>query len=348
MLPSLCGQSRPREGAGQLPVLLLDLGPLPYQLAANRQERLVGSSARERVFAMFTKLTDTNKAAIFSVLVLCLSLGAALLIRFLELPPGLAFWSLWSCTPTVAALIMLLVVTREGYSREGWKSLGLHRLGLSVWWIAFGATLLITVAASAIVWATPLASFVVPEGGILNAVINFLIQVGILVLSFSLGEEIGMRGYLQPRLMSLGRTRALLLVGLVWATWHMPLYYFVAKLFPVGNVLLFVPLFYGTIVAASFFFGYLRIYTGSIWPASIAHAVHNTAWSTLGAFTVTSSAGLVNLYLVGDYGILILIGTVIGAIWVGYYLRSGMNQAQEGGVVVPEVSPTPAATAAPK
>src|SRR5215213_8593308 len=161
MLPSLCGQSRPREGAGQLPVLLLDLGPLPYQLAANRQERLVGSSARERVFAMFTKLTDTNKAAIFSVLVLCLSLGAALLIRFLELPPGLAFWSLWSCTPTVAALIMLLVVTREG-----WKSLGLHRLGLSVWWIAFGATLLITVAASAIVWATPLASFIMPEGGI--------------------------------------------------------------------------------------------------------------------------------------------------------------------------------------
>jgi len=297
---------------------------------------------------MFTKLTDTNKAAIFSVLVLCLSLGAALVIRFLELPPGLAMWTLWSITPTVAALIMLLVVTRDGYSKEGWKSLGLHRLGLNVWWIAFGATLLITVAASAIVWATPLASFTMPEGGILNVVINFLISFAIAALTFALAEEIGMRGYLQPRLMSLGRTRALLLVGLVWATWHMPLYYFVAKLFPVGNVLLFVPLFYGTIVAASFFFGYLRIYTGSIWPASIAHSVHNTAWSTLTAFTVTSSAGLVNLYLVGDYGILILIGTVIGAIWVGYMLRSGMNQAHEAGAVAPEVPPTPAAVAAPK
>jgi uncharacterized protein len=139
-----------------------------------------------------------------------------------------------------------------------------------------------------------------------------------------------------------------LVVGLVWATWHMPLYYFVAKFLPVGNVLLFVPLFYGTIVAASFFFGYLRIYTGSTWPASIAHSVHNTAWSTLGAFTVTSSPVLVNLYLVGDYGILILVGVVIGAIWVGYYLRSGMNEAQSGGAA-PEVPPaTPAATAAPK
>jgi uncharacterized protein len=294
---------------------------------------------------MFTKLTDTSKAAIFSVLVLCMSVGAALLIRTLDLS-GFVLPAVWSSTPTVAALIMLLVVTREGYSKEGWKSLGLHRLGLNVWWIAFGVTLLITMAASAIVWATPLASFVIPEGGILNAIINFLVGFGIVLFAFGLGEEIGMRGYLQPHLMSLGRNRALLVVGLVWATWHMPLYYFMAKLFPVGNVLLFLPLFYATIVAASFFFGYLRIYTGSIWPATIAHAVHNAAWESLAAFTVTSSPVLVNFYLVGDYGILIVIGVVLGAIWLSYYLRSGMNQAQSGGEA-PEVTPaTPAATAA--
>jgi len=297
---------------------------------------------------MFTKLADTHKAAIFAVLVLCLSVGAALLIRFLDLPQGFVLFSIWSFTPTVAALIMLLVVTRDGYSKEGWKSLGLHRLGINVWWIAFGATLLITVAASAVVWATPFASFTMPEGGIINPVINFLIQFVLLVLTFALGEEIGMRGYLQPHLMSLGRTRALLVVGLVWATWHMPLYYFMAKLFPVGNVLFFLPLFYGTIVAASFFFGYMRIYTGSTWPASIAHSVHNAAWGVLGAFTVTSSPVLVNLYLVGDYGILILIGTVIGAIWLSYYLKRGMDRAQEAGSFAPEVAPAaPSAPAAP-
>jgi len=296
---------------------------------------------------MFTKLTDANKAAIFSVLVLCMAVGAALLIRMLGLTPGYAMFALWMSTPTVATLVMLLAVSREGYSKEGWKSLGLHRLGLNVWWIAFGVTLFITVAASAIVWATPLASFVLPEGGILNPLIGFLMLVGVYTLTFSLGEEIGMRGYLQPHLMSLGRTRALLLVGLVWGTWHMPLYYFVAKLFPVGNVLLFVPLFYGTIVAASFLFGYLRIYTGSIWPASIAHSVHNAAWGVLGALTVTSSPVLVNLYLVGDYGILILIGTVIVAIWLGYYLRRGMDEAQEA-EAVPKMPPTPAASAIPR
>ena len=63
---------------------------------------------------MFTKPTDTNKAAIFSVLVLLMALVATLLIKFHELTPNLGMWILWSCTPTVAALIMLLVVTRDG------------------------------------------------------------------------------------------------------------------------------------------------------------------------------------------------------------------------------------------
>jgi len=286
---------------------------------------------------MFTKLADMNKAAIFSVLVLFLAVGSALVIRFLELTPGMGMWALWSITPTVAALVMMLVVTREGYSKEGWKVLGLHRLGLSVWWIAFGLTLLITVAASAMVWATPLASFVVPEGGIVNAVINFLINVCILALTFSLAEEIGIRGYLLPKLLSLGRTRALALSGLVWATWHMPLI-LLTPVFPVGNKLISLPLFYGTIVAASFVFGYLRIYTGSLWPATIAHAVHNSAWPALGAFTATSSAVLVNKYLVGDFGILILVGAVIGAVLVGRILRSGMNKPQPS-IVGSEVAP---------
>jgi membrane protease YdiL (CAAX protease family) len=193
---------------------------------------------------LFTKLSDTSQAAIFSVLVLVMATGVALAIRFLELSPNLGMWILWSCTPTVAALIMLLVVTREGYSREGWKVLGLHRLGLNVWWIAFGLTLLITVAASAVVWATPLASFVVPEDGIVDSILNLLIQVVILTLTFSLAEEIGVRGYLLPKLLPLGRTRALALSGLVFATWHMPLI-FLTPVFPIGNALISVPLFYG-------------------------------------------------------------------------------------------------------
>ena len=93
----------------------------------------------------------------------------------------------------------------------------------------------------------------------------------------------------------------------------------------------------------------MRIYTGSIWPASIAHAVHNAAWGILGAFTlITASPVLVNVYLVGDFGILILIGAVIGAIWVGHRFKSGMDEAQSG-AEVPRVDPAPpTAPAAPR
>jgi hypothetical protein len=48
---------------------------------------------------------------------------------------------------------------------------------------------------------------------------------------------------------------------------------------------------------------------------------------TLGAFTVTSYPVLVNKYLVGDFGLLILIGAVIGAVWLNRRLiRSGPDE----------------------
>jgi len=55
-----------------------------------------------------------------------------LLIRILGLTGGMGMWTLWSA-PTVAALVMLLVLTRDGYTKEGWNSLGLHCLGLNVY-----------------------------------------------------------------------------------------------------------------------------------------------------------------------------------------------------------------------
>src|SRR5574341_704603 len=40
---------------------------------------------------------------------------------------------------------------------------------------------------------------------------------------FALGEEIGWRGFLLPKLLPLGRMRAHLVMGIIWALWHAPL-----------------------------------------------------------------------------------------------------------------------------
>jgi membrane protease YdiL (CAAX protease family) len=280
---------------------------------------------------MFTRLGGTSKAAIFTVLVLLLALAAALLIRVLGISGGGAVL-LYMSTPTLAVLVMVLVVTRDGYSIEGWKVLGLHRLGLKAWWIAFLAPLLVGVVATAIVWATPLAKFVMPDDAV-SQILNFFIGIVIATLTFSLGEELGWRGYLLPQLLSVGWTRAFVLVGLIWAAWHMPLIFLTPLYHSAGNRLIVLPLFVATIVAASFFFGYLRVWTGSVWPASIAHSSHNAAWSTLAAFTVTSNPVVVNEYLVGDNGILILAGTAIAALWLG---RKVSRSLGSGGPAVPQ------------
>jgi len=53
-----------------------------------------------------------------------------------------------------------------------------------------------------------------PLSIILGPIINFV---------FGLGEEIGWRGFLLPRLMVLGKTKAYVLLGILWGLWHAPL-----------------------------------------------------------------------------------------------------------------------------
>ena len=104
------------------------------------------------------------------------------------------------------------------------------------------APLLVGVGGTALVWATPIASFVRPDNTFSTA-IGFFVQLVIFTLPLSLGEELGWRGYLLPRLLSVGRARALLLVGLVWAAWHLPLIFLTPLCHPDGNRWLVLPLF---------------------------------------------------------------------------------------------------------
>jgi len=56
------------------------------------------------------------------------------------------------------------------------------------------------------------------------------------------------------------------------------------------------------VMMAGYFIGYLRIVTGSIWPAIIAHCAHNMAWG-YGSMLTTNADPIVS-YITGDVGLI--------------------------------------------
>jgi membrane protease YdiL (CAAX protease family) len=168
---------------------------------------------------MFTNLTNSAKALLFYVIAFGLTVTAALLSPFL----GQLTMLIHMYSPTMATLLMLLVVTRDGYSKTGWATLGLHRAGLRFWALALLGPLVVWGAVYGLVWSTSVADAVTPAGFMI-AVFALDVVTGLGISSaFALGEEIGFRGYLLPRLMHLGTARALLLSGMLHGLWHFPL-----------------------------------------------------------------------------------------------------------------------------
>jgi hypothetical protein len=83
---------------------------------------------------MFTNLSNSAKAFLFYVFAFGLTVTVSLLYPLL----GQITAFIHMFTPTLAVLLMMLVVTRDGYSNAGWATLGLHRLGLRWWWRSSG------------------------------------------------------------------------------------------------------------------------------------------------------------------------------------------------------------------
>jgi uncharacterized protein len=265
---------------------------------------------------MFTHLTNSAKAFLFYVLAFGMTVCVSLLYPLL----GQAVMLLHMYTPTLSVLVMMLVVTRDGYSKAGWATLGLHRLGLRWWLLALVGPLVVLGAVYGLVWSSGVAQAVMPAG-ITLAVLSLDIITGLGISSgFALGEEIGFRGYLLPRLMHLGTTRALLLSGLLHASWHFPLM-LLTPIYPiVGSWFIMGPIILLTLTTAGVFYGFLQLKSGSVWPATLAHGAINLYFNLFKMFTVTASP-LVLGYLAGETGVLTLVATALAAGVILYRLR---------------------------
>ena len=94
-------------------------------------------------------------------------------------------------------------------------------------------------------------------------------------LSTTLGEEIGWRGFLVPELAyKMSFTRVGLVSGLIWAAWHSPLILF-ADYNVSTNRCYSLACSSLTCISMSFILAWIRLKSGSIWPAALLHASHN-------------------------------------------------------------------------
>lgn len=199
-------------------------------------------------------------------------------------------------TPTIAVLFTRMF-TREGLALTGENSL---KLGLDL----KKTTILVLAAAIFLPWLTRelgiLMDGVLFPGSIdlakvdkeIRPILWMIPMVGLgnsIMLSFGgLGEELGWRGYMMPKLEKIfGPVKSVVLGGIIWGAWHyvgicfghnFGLDYWGA---PWIGMLVFTVF----TIFENAFLTLLTKKSNSVWPAAFAHAVNNSGTSIL-AFMV--------------------------------------------------------------
>ncbi|KAM9861619.1 CPBP family intramembrane glutamic endopeptidase [Leucobacter sp. BZR 635] len=245
-------------------------------------------------------------------------------------------------TPAVAMLVVVFLARTPRTGRA--RFLGLWPLRPAkrvVWFIVLGALApILLVAASLAVatlfgWFTPdlanlsgfaavLASSGAPAESAKAVALTQLVMLplaGLINILPAFGEEVGWRGWLLPALRPLGTWPALLISGVIWGIWHAPLTLLGHNfgLFDWRGVALMTV---GS-VSWGILFGWLRLRSGSVWPAVIAHGALNGA---AGIFVLFGMAGApLPLALVNPLGVS---GWIVAAIVIAVLVLTGQFSRQ--------------------
>jgi CAAX protease family protein len=252
---------------------------------------------------MLRSLANWQKGVIFYVLTMIMALAVVIFGPDREGPLQI----LNMLTPTVGVLLMLLVVTPDGYHRSGWAGLALHRPGWRAWPLALIAPTAILCVSYGVAWLVGVLSWNFEQDFVINLVITILINS-----VFAIFEEIGWRGYLLPHFGAPGNFGAALLVGFLHGVWHLPLMLMTTAYNPAGNRLITVPIFLAVLTGAGVIYAYLRWTSGSIWPVIIAHGTFNAVLGSFAAAAVIPDAAAA-AYLTGETGLFTLAGVGITA-----------------------------------
>jgi membrane protease YdiL (CAAX protease family) len=160
-----------------------------------------------------------------------------------------------------------------------------------------------------LVWLTGLGGF--QESPVTNVLL--LISVGTLFSVFSgLGEEIGWRGFLVPRLATvMSLPKVSFFSGFIWFAWHVPL--ILGAGYEAGAPAWYSMICFGVMaIGISFAFTWLRLASGSLWTAAILHGTHNLFIQ--GFFDASTADTGPTEYITGEFGIGLAITAIVVAV----------------------------------
>jgi uncharacterized protein len=168
-------------------------------------------------------------------------------------------------------------------------------------------------------WPVPNSS----AAGLLWQRFVFVATIGMVpgyILAF--GEELGWRGYLLPRLVRAAWPFPLALTGLVWGVWHFPLFFLTG--YAHGAVTLSIFMFTVLTILFGIFIGWLRLASGSVFVAAMAHASFN---GFVQSFYGTSLGADQEWFWIGDYGLFVLVPYLGLATWLCWSGRLDARRA---------------------
>jgi membrane protease YdiL (CAAX protease family) len=238
-------------------------------------------------------------------------------------------------SPGLAAILTRLITTRS-LRGMGW------RLGPARWLgIAYILPVLYALPVYAFTWLSGLGRLLnpydfsalvrqySPSSSLVTAVlVYFLIKAtkGVVEnMIFSVGEEIGWRGFLVPELAkTTSFTKTAFISGIVWAVWHMPGIFLAG--YNSGNTptVYAAAMFAVLIIAISFPFTWLTLKSKSLWPAILLHTTHNIFIQ--GYFDRLTGNGSITPYIIGEFGV----GLALTCLVVAYvFWRMQWNKSLE-------------------
>ena len=195
-------------------------------------------------------------------------------------PDWMYFVLMW--IPAFSAVIASAVALKEGKAKFGLKSflsgLGIRKCRIRYILLAVLIPLIYLLIPYMIYWKTHPDNFGY-TGVALHLVLKDclpMMVIGIFPNIISaMGEEIGWRGYMLPALTKRSNlVKALIISGLFWACWHLPLLAF-GDYMTGAPVWYKLPAFVLCILPVGIIIGGLTYLSRSVWPAAFLHAAHN-------------------------------------------------------------------------